>query len=544
MRLDRMGSMHQSRLSFLRQFLRRATKENWKFNRDLFEINANGVGRALYRLSTPLRDYTLICFSHDLPDEMRSDRVIASAWDATFTLYDGKPTLDDLARLEKHVPYQEEGRLTQNELCLSRANRSVRLWDYVLDCLSNGNQPDSDRVRDVGYLMRTTAVYGSGKFGSADRRVVENREEANSPFQLEMMTVYLIRTFVMDLIEYLAKIKNPDKAVKLDNFIRRSFGVGNSTGLGMAPFLVNHPRLIHNWFEAKENAIATVKNVQTATRVEISRFLDLVSRLKPHLKAWQSEHPIQIEKNLVLGRDIKKLESKLENFNFDSQFPWKLLCDWSETELSLEGQEMLNSLVLEPYGHLVDSFGDQMSCDEAILFPIDGKMTISNVKSTIEKYYGWALKIDWLDPSCDARAWYTSEEKLEPRLGERYEMPELNEYEQALQPGRDVARAYKDLCELEPEISVANFLKTHPEHRHIIRRCLTCSELPFSEIRDNTIDSSMLPIDMLRAKLSFFGACHFDPRSDRWVRINMFKGAPFPNELSSGSDPENWIWAP
>ena len=71
---------------------------------------------------------------------------------------------------------------------------------------------------------------------------------------------------------------------------------------------------------------------------------------------------------------------------------------------------MLNSLVLEPYGHLVDSFGDQMSCDEATLFPIDGEMTISNVKSTIEKYYGWALKIDWLDPSCDARAWYTSED--------------------------------------------------------------------------------------------------------------------------------------
>jgi hypothetical protein len=205
---------------------------------------------------------------------------------------------------------------------------------------------------------------------------------------------------------------------------------------------------------------------------------------------------------------------------------------------------MLNSLILEPYGYLVDNFGDQMSCDEATLFPIDGEMTIANVKSTIEKYYSWALEIDWLDPSSDARAWYTSEEKLEPRLGERYEMPELNEYEQALQPGRDVARAYKDLCEHETENTVANFLKTHPEHRHIIRRCLTCSELPFSEIRDNTIDSSMLPIDMLRAKLSFFGACHFDPRSDRWVRINMFKGAPFPDELSSGSDPENWIWAP
>ena len=217
-----------------------------------------------------------------------------------------------------------------------------------------------DVIKDVGYLMRTTAVYGSGKFGTADRRVVENREEANSPFQLEMMTVYLIRTFVMDLIEQLAEMKNPERAVKLDVAIRRSFGVGNSTGLGMAPFLINHPRLIHNWFEAKENAIATVKNVKDATQTEISKFKELVTRLKPHLKAWQSEHPVQIRKNLILKKDIRKLEVKLENFSFSMKYPWKLLCDWSEVELSIEGKEMLNSLILEPYGHLIDTFGDEL----------------------------------------------------------------------------------------------------------------------------------------------------------------------------------------
>ena len=53
---------------------------------------------------------------------------------------------------------------------------------------------------------------------------------------------------------------------------------------------------------------------------------------------------------------------------------------------------------------------------------------------------------------------------------------------------------------------------------------------PFAEIRDNTIAADMLPIDLLRAKLSFFGATRFDPRSDRWVRITMFQGAPYPDE--------------
>ena len=51
----------------------------------------------------------------------------------------------------------------------------------------------------------------------------------------------------------------------------------------------------------------------------------------------------------------------------------------------------------------------------------------------------------------------------------------------------------------------------------------------------------MKPIDMLRAKLSFFGATHFDPRSDRWVRINMFRGAPYPNELVEEQG-DTWVY--
>ena len=63
------------------------------------------------------------------------------------------------------------------------------------------------------------------------------------------------------------------------------------------------------------------------------------------------------------------------------------------------------------------------------------------------------------------------------------------------------------------------------------------------EVRDNLIEASMLPIDLLRLKLSFFGANRFDPRSDRWVRINMFQYAPFPHELTSMSG-ETWVYPP
>ncbi len=66
-------------------------KENWRFKRNLWAIDENGFGRAVYTVYGPERSYSLVAFSHDLPDDMRSGRVIATAWDATFALFDGIP---------------------------------------------------------------------------------------------------------------------------------------------------------------------------------------------------------------------------------------------------------------------------------------------------------------------------------------------------------------------------------------------------------------------------------------------------------------------
>ena len=52
-----------------------------------------------------------------------------------------------------------------------------------------------------------------------------------------------------------------------------------------------------------------------------------------------------------------------------------------------------------------------------------------------------------------------------------------------------------------------------------------------SEIKDNLVAANCLPIDLLRCKLSFFGAAKFDPKSDLWTRITLYQGAPLPEEL-------------
>lgn len=540
MKLSRMGSFHQSRLSFMRILMRQIRDENWTFVRQEFDLDHNGVGYAVYSAKGPENTYSLVAFSHDLPDEKRSDRVIADAWDATFTLYDGYPSEDDIERLRKNVPLQEVGRISENELCLSRANKSVRLWDHVVSSLSEGRQPDIDQIDSVGYLMRTTAVYGSGKFGAVDRDFVSDRKEFAAPFQYELLSVFMIRWFVLDLINHTAEVKNPDNFVMLDPKISCRLGIGNSTGLGMAPFLLNHPILLNNWILARETALARVRSIDNVLLEEYNLFIKLFEKSENVIKLWHSDHPLQKRKIENLSDDFKSLRNFLNKFDPSISYPWDRLFNWSNENLSLEGQELIVSLMLEPNGKIVDELAHTMSDNSNSYVKIDGLKTVGDIRAQIDQFYGWINNIDWKAKESNARAWYVSQEKLEPRLGERFS-ESIENYEQPLSPARDAFRLSKDLDDFGSDELIANFLMVKPEHRHSVRRLQIIAQYPYSEIHDNTIGSNLLPIDMLRCKLSFFGAIHFDPRSDRWVRICMFKGAPYPHQMSK-SDSDYWSY--
>jgi len=530
MRLARMGSFHQTRLSFMRTLLRRLKREDWKFKRSLWAIDDQGFGRAVYTVFGPERTYSLVAFSHDLPDEMRSDRVIATAWDATFALYDGIPNTADLDRLEQNVPKQEAGRISDSELSLSRANRSVRLWQHVIDRLSTGKQPDRDQLEAVGYLVRTTAVYGSGKFGAADRLTIAERPELSGPFQAELLSVWLTRAFSIDLVEHIARAQGGDQAVTIDPELRRRIGVGNSTGLGMAPFLINHPALLNNWMMAREEALARVRSLPETEPAAVDAFKQHFEQARFNVSQWHSEHPIQIEKLKSLTSDLEQMAGYIVNESLSDDHPWDRFYRWAEDNLSLEGQEQLVSLLLEPYGELVDELAQCMDADEHVSFFIDGAMPVARLQEIIDTQCRWALGVDYDLPENHARFWYTSAEKLEPRVGERFEETGA-EYELPLGVGRDIKLMSTELQAWRGGSTTAEFLLAHPEHRHTARRVQNLASCPYAEIQDNLIAADMLPIDILRCKLSYFGATKFDPRSDRWVRICMYQDAPFPHEL-------------
>jgi len=538
MKLSRLGSFHQSKLSFLRSFL--SEFKDWDYNRDLFDLDKNGFGVAVYSFKKKDRVYSLVCFANEITDQERSDRVIATKWDAAFTLYDGVPDNKDIKRLKNEVPKQEVGRLSYKELTLSRANKSVRVFDHVVESLSNGSQPNLDLLEKVGYLYRTTAVYGSGKFGLADRFRIKNRNEINGPFRLEMMLVYLVRQFTFDQVNHVAKSKNPKKAVNLDLKICKNLGIGNSTGLGMAPFIVNHPTLLNNWILCRETALKKIREIKIVKNENSNLFKICVKNSIKNITTWNTESKYQQTKINQLLNDVKKFLDFIENkFDFNSNYPFNEIYLWLEKEVCEECIEYIVSIMMEPFNEITEPLIKKMSSDEERYFNIPTDRTTEELRAIIEKKYSNILPINFNKKENYKKFWFISKNKEEPRLADRFE-EKGSDLEQPLAIARDIKKLYDKLLSLKSILTIDKFLIKNSDLRHVVRRAFIIEQFPYSEIQDNTISEKIVPIDMLRLKLSFFGALKFDPRSDKWLRICMFQGAPLPNELNNYD--EQWVY--
>jgi hypothetical protein len=540
MRLARLGAFHQTRISFVRTLVRRMARERWRFSVPVRDLDDDGFGTLAYEIATPAGAVSFVAFANELAPEERTDRVIAEKWDASFALLDGRATAADVARLRANAPRQEAGRFNARDLVLSRANRSVRLFEGVVEALADGRQPDLATVVEVGYLMRTTAVYGNGKFGVADLGRVWDEGVFRLPYQAEMLTVYMARELSFALVEHIARRRNPAGAAALDRRVKRALGIGNATGLGMAPFLVNHPKLIDAWIRARETALARVRDVAEAEPGRLARFRALLDRAIGHAGQWNTEDPRQAERIATLRRELAELRRTLDE-RLPPRRPWDGLVRWAEEARSAETSEVVNSLVIELYPELVDELENTTGSDDRE--DSAPGMTARALKALVERDYDWALGRRYDRPRDRHFFWYRSAEKDEPRLGERFNEPGA-EKEMPLGIGLRAAQLHAELAALgdgELDRPVAALLLARPHLRGIVKRVQALRDHPYAEIRDNLLGQDCLPIDLLRCKLSIFGAGKFDPKSDRWTRITLFQGAP-PIEELDAPDADDWAF--
>ena len=530
MTLDKMGSRYPSRLSFSRSMLRRLFFDNWKISKSRFDLDDNGYGTVVYEITINNNIYSLVCFSQHLDSAERSDRVIAEKWDTAYSLINGKLDDQELDRLRKNVPLQESGRNSSKELILSRANKSVRLFEYVKDCLSKGLQPDINEINKVGYLLRTTAVYGSGKFGLSDFVNTKEVTDFNQPFRAEMLSVYIIREFSVELVEHVAKKLNPSKAVKLENKIKQHLGIGNSTGLGMAPFIIKHPKLINKWMNQYTESLNKILNKNIESE-KLSSYLQLLEKAFLYLKEVTTFDEYQIKKNTKTVEDLKIYINHIINKknNTFNDLTWVDLIKFTTNNCNYDTQEIANVQLLELYPKISEKLSEDMSDVEEM--KINESQTLRELNSLIEKDYQWALEVDFSKKDNDYLFWYISAAKLEPRLGERYN-EEGSELEQHLGVAKMAQKLHSQIQKENFDLSVAEYLVLNPEFRGIIRRIQSLEQYPFAEVQDNILSKETIPINMLRFKLSFFGANRYDPKSDRWLRVSFFSGAPFLSNLN------------
>ena len=540
MTLDKMGARYPSRLSFSRSMLRRLLFDNWKISKSKFDLDDNGYGTAVYEITINQNIYSLVCFSQHLDNADRSDRVIAEKWDTAYSLINGKLDDKELDRLKKNVPLQESGRNSSKELILSRANKSVRLFEYVADCLSNGLQPDINEINKVGYLLRTTAVYGSGKFGLSDFTNTKEVTDFNQPFRAEMLSVYIIREFSVELVEHVAKKQNPNKAVKLEDKIKQHLGIGNSTGLGMAPFIIKHPKLINKWMNQYTESLNKIINKNIDSE-KLSSYIQLLEKALMYLKEVTTFDEYQITKNTKTVEDLKIYINhikNIENSTFNN-LTWMDLIKFTINNCNYDTQEIARVQLLELYPEISEKLAEDMSDVEEM--KINESQTLKELNSLIKKNYQWALEIDFSKKNNDYLFWYISAAKLEPRLGERYN-EEGSELEQHLGVAKMVQKLHSIIQKENFDLSVAEYLVLNPEFRGIIRRIQSLEQYPFAEVQDNILSKETIPINMLRFKLSFFGANRYDPKSDRWLRVSFFSGAPFLSNLNE-QNVDSWGFA-
>lgn len=531
MDLERLGSFSPTRLSFARRLTRLIGDQGWRVSCIRFDLSEAGHGEAIYRLDTPAGHYHIVVFSQHLDDARRTDRVIAEAWDVTFGLIEGEVNADLMASLAANVPLQEAGRQHSRLLVISRANKSVRNFEAFVAALASGQQPDVAYVRESGYLYRTTAVYGNGKFGIADYDRLRGGTDFQHPFSAQMAAIYVLREFSVEQVEHIARCRDPERMVALATPIRRYLGIGNSTGLGMAPFLINHPQLISQWVLARERALALVLT-QQPDEASRTRLLSLCKRAMAYLAETTIEDGPQSARNQVAYEELEQIVAWLEQLPLDDD--WLVqLTEWALKHLSLETQELVNTLLIELYPDLVDALDDVMSVHEKLDLSPD--MPLIQLKQLIETHFDWAIQEDY--SHCDSRYWfwYHSAEKEEPRLGVRgQEAGEEKELSLAVAPR--VQRLYAAVCVLldtGPRSRTIDLLIAHPDHMSIVRRVQTMANTEYGEIRANLWHRDMKPMHLLRAKLSFLGAHRFDPRGDRWVRVTFFQGAPMLSDFST-----------
>lgn len=538
MQPERLAALKQTRLSFARLMMEKMTDEQWEISRSRGGYDENGVGRAVYSIETPSRRFSFGVFSHESGEGEHTGRIVAEDWDMWGFLCEGDPSPELMDAQFEELPKVREGRATSDILIWTRGNRSSRAFDHVVESLAAGHQPDIERLAKSGYLTRSSGYYGNGLNGTKEFKALDGDHPLSGPYMAQMLTIWMLRIYGFDVAEEMAAARSPNAAT-LDDEIKRYLGTGNSSGIGIIHYVINHPQLMHAWLRAREVALARAKTIDP-TSEEVDRFRSLLANATRWFREDDSDTKEFFVSKDRIADELDRIDGRLllRRDGNGSSTLWADLCQWAEDELTKETQEALHSLILDVHPEVSRGLENTLTVSEKS--DIVPEMTLERLHSLVTERYRWALDIDMTEPGSQRYFWYRSIDSEEPRLGIRGEH-DYEEYGFPIDIARQVQRLDLDLQRQDPGDTVAEFLFDHPTHRSIVERIQTVHDLPYAEIRTNPLDSEFVPLYLVSCLKAIWGIQKAHPKSKGWVRGTFFQGAPLPADVRRGDD-SYWLY--
>jgi hypothetical protein len=529
----RAAASYPNALSFSRSLVRRMQRECWRIVRVRIDLDAEGRGGGLYRVEAPGRHFHFLAISTVFPAGEKVDRSFGVNWDVSAALCQGEWSAAREDVLRDEIPKQYDGRYDPDVLCFCRGNRSERIFDDVVDALGRGEQPDPAVLASVGYILRSTAFAGNGLFGMKPFEGLGENHPLGRTYHAQILAAFLLREFVLDLVDAMARARGP-RAVALDKSLKRYLGVGNSAGLGLIPFVANHPLIVDRWVRTHEEAFAEARE-RPLSPAQARRYVELMRKAVSYFR----EDPRD-------GNGIFASFQRLEG-------EFAAMADAAESSLAAGGAvagewvdgltrgrhaeavEIAWGLLLELHPDIVDRADARLACVEGEDLPPE--TSCAELSRLMSENYGWMLERA-REPGATAHVWYYPvEAPYEPRRALRGREPSF-EFESAMDLADRLMALQAALDEAAPDSSLADLLARRPDLRAIAMRVHLTADRPYAELRQNYCAADFTPFAACRFLLAFYGMEKYDPRPPRSTKGALLQGAPLADEIETGIEGE------
>ncbi|WP_343504230.1 hypothetical protein [Alloyangia pacifica] len=538
MRPERLAAMQPSRLSGTWSVMNRMISERWDIRLERMDVDAEANGTIVYDIRIGSHRFSFIAFSRSPNPEARTGRIIGRSWDMMGTLNEGPASEEAIEAARREIPLLYRGRATPNALVWCRSNRSMRVFNAVLDALSNGRQPRISDLNQVCYLMRNTGLDGNGTFGTRPFPALGADHPLGGMLEAQILNAYLMRELSCDLVEHLARLRS-ESSVPLDPAIRRYIGVGNGSALGLIFYIQKHPRLLDSWITARETAIAAALALPLAGGDP--RILQLCSLVRRAIRFRQEDRMMYetFASSAQVAEELSTLLPKLEGLfetglvdGAASAYPLDVLARDCETRMAPESYEGFLSLIIELVPEVADRAARSVGGADEL--EVDIRSDVAALRALIRRDYGWALGIDLAEAGARDYVWYKSETAEEPRRGLRSEAPEARDL------GLDLVgatqRLMADLEAAPAEEGIARFLLRHPAHRYYVARAQSLEALRYHTPMANIDAANFTPIDLVRLmNVALHGIDKTRDYLQRNLRGVLFHGAPTRDDLRAGT---------